>query len=35
MSIGPDEQDHADVLWPLLNLELWYRMFIDDFRHPS
>ncbi len=24
------EADHADILWPLINLELWLRMFIDD-----
>ncbi len=28
-------EDHADVLWPLLNLELWFRMFIDDFQKPA
>ncbi|MBK7189432.1 MAG: hypothetical protein IPH86_12310 [bacterium] len=27
--------DFSEILWPLLNLELWARMFIDDFRQPG
>lgn len=27
--------DYSEILWPLLNLEIWARMFVDDFRHPG
>jgi hypothetical protein len=28
-SEGPFDQQRADATWALLNLELWYRTFID------
>jgi asparagine synthase (glutamine-hydrolysing) len=24
------QRDHSDILWPLINLALWFQFFIDD-----